>query len=198
MRGARYMRLISWTLQSSSEQLSIWILSRRMKTLNATYIKTALARFLKVFKEKRPIMAAQEWWLHWDNAPVHTTASVVVRRRVWIRSPTHPIHWTLSHRTFSSYRGWRRSLLARCWPTRASRTAGRGLSVCPTEEKSDVSSPIRSIKMCSCVQFFYAREVSVLESYDLSGPYGAGTWPPPPRAPATPPPICLATGNLVY
>ncbi len=22
-------------------------------------------------------MAAQEWWLHWDNAPVHNAASVV-------------------------------------------------------------------------------------------------------------------------
>jgi hypothetical protein len=47
------------------------------KTVNASYIQTALTRFLKVFRQKRPIMAAQEWWLHWDNAPVHTAASVV-------------------------------------------------------------------------------------------------------------------------
>jgi histone-lysine N-methyltransferase SETMAR len=44
--------------------------------VNAEYIKKALARFLKVFKSKRPIMASQEWFLHWDNAPVHTAATV--------------------------------------------------------------------------------------------------------------------------
>jgi hypothetical protein len=46
------------------------------ETVNATYIRTALTRFLKVFRQKRPIMAEQEWWLHWDSAPVHTTATV--------------------------------------------------------------------------------------------------------------------------
>ncbi len=40
------------------------------ETVNAEYIKKALARFLKVFKSKRPIMASQDWFLHWDNAPV--------------------------------------------------------------------------------------------------------------------------------
>jgi hypothetical protein len=45
------------------------------KTVNAEYIKKALARFLKVFKAKRPIMASQDWFLHWDNAPVHTAAT---------------------------------------------------------------------------------------------------------------------------
>ncbi len=40
------------------------------------YIWTALTRFLKVFRQKRPIMAEQEWWLHWDNALVHTAATV--------------------------------------------------------------------------------------------------------------------------
>jgi hypothetical protein len=47
------------------------------KTVNASYIQTALARFLKVFKPKRPIMGAQEWSLPWDNAMVHAAASVV-------------------------------------------------------------------------------------------------------------------------
>jgi histone-lysine N-methyltransferase SETMAR len=45
------------------------------KTVNAEYIKKALARFLKVFKAKRQIMASQEWFLHWDNALVHTAAT---------------------------------------------------------------------------------------------------------------------------
>ncbi len=47
------------------------------ETVNASYIRSAVARFLKVFKEKRPIMSSQDWWLHWDNAPVHTATSVV-------------------------------------------------------------------------------------------------------------------------
>ncbi len=46
------------------------------ETVNAKYIKKALARFLKVFKAKRPIMASQDWFLHWDNAPIHTAATV--------------------------------------------------------------------------------------------------------------------------
>ncbi len=46
------------------------------ETVNAEYIKKALARFLNVFKSKRPIMASQKWFLHWDNAPVHTAATV--------------------------------------------------------------------------------------------------------------------------
>jgi hypothetical protein len=46
------------------------------ETVNAEYIKKALARFLKVFKAKRPIMVSQNWFLHWDNAPFHTAATV--------------------------------------------------------------------------------------------------------------------------
>jgi hypothetical protein len=52
------------------------IVSKR-ETINASYIWTALARFQKVFTEKRPIMLLQERFLHWDNAPVHTTGSAV-------------------------------------------------------------------------------------------------------------------------
>ncbi len=58
----------------------------KCETVNASYIWIALARFLKVFKQKRPIMVAQEWWLYWDNTPV----------------PTHPICRTSPRRTFSS------------------------------------------------------------------------------------------------
>jgi hypothetical protein len=46
------------------------------ETVNAEYIKKALARFLKVFKANKPIMSSQDWFLHWDNAPVHTAATV--------------------------------------------------------------------------------------------------------------------------
>jgi hypothetical protein len=34
------------------------------ETVNAEYIKKALARFLKIFQAKRPIMASQDWFLH--------------------------------------------------------------------------------------------------------------------------------------
>jgi histone-lysine N-methyltransferase SETMAR len=63
----------------------------RGKTVNASYIKEALRRFLKVFKEKRPISSSQDWFLHWDNAPVHTAATVqdyLVKRGV--KTIPHP------------------------------------------------------------------------------------------------------------
>jgi hypothetical protein len=34
----------------------------------ANYIIEALDKFLKIFKQKRPEMAARDWWFHWDNA----------------------------------------------------------------------------------------------------------------------------------
>jgi histone-lysine N-methyltransferase SETMAR len=42
------------------------------KTVNSEYIITALGRFLKTFKQKRQVMASQDWFLHWDNALAHT------------------------------------------------------------------------------------------------------------------------------
>jgi hypothetical protein len=46
------------------------------KIVNAAYIIEALTCFLRVLKGKRPMMAAGNWWLHWDNAPVHTATMV--------------------------------------------------------------------------------------------------------------------------
>jgi hypothetical protein len=40
----------------------------KVETVNAKYIKKALARFLKVIKANRVIMSSQDWFLHWDNA----------------------------------------------------------------------------------------------------------------------------------
>ena len=48
----------------------------RGKTVNAKYIIESLGRFLEKYRAKRPIQASQEWFLHWDNAPVHTAAAV--------------------------------------------------------------------------------------------------------------------------
>jgi hypothetical protein len=41
-------------------------------TVNGKYIMEALCRFMKILKQKRQAMVAGEWWLHGDNAPVHT------------------------------------------------------------------------------------------------------------------------------
>jgi hypothetical protein len=46
------------------------------KTVNAEYVKNALAMFLKVLREKRPIMLFQDCILHWDNGPVNYAAAV--------------------------------------------------------------------------------------------------------------------------
>jgi histone-lysine N-methyltransferase SETMAR len=48
----------------------------RGTTVNANYIVEALGKFMRIFKEKRPITAQQDWFLHWDNAPVHSAAVV--------------------------------------------------------------------------------------------------------------------------
>ena len=48
----------------------------RGKTVNAAFILESLRRFLKACKAKCPEIASGEWFLHWDNAPVHTSKSV--------------------------------------------------------------------------------------------------------------------------
>ncbi len=45
------------------------------ETVNAKYVKKALVRFLKVFREKRLIMSSKDWFPHWE-VRVHTAASV--------------------------------------------------------------------------------------------------------------------------
>jgi hypothetical protein len=44
--------------------------------INANYIVKVLGLFMKQLKKKRPAMVAQQWWFHWDKAPVHTAAVV--------------------------------------------------------------------------------------------------------------------------
>lgn len=48
----------------------------RGATGNAAYITKALDTFMKHINKKRPEMAKQQWFFHWDNAPVHTAAVV--------------------------------------------------------------------------------------------------------------------------
>ena len=44
--------------------------------VNSDNVIEVLRKFMKSFHRKRPEMAAEEWFLHWDNAPVHTSASI--------------------------------------------------------------------------------------------------------------------------
>ncbi len=44
----------------------------RETIVNTKYIVEVLGNIMKIFKKKRPIIAVGEWFLHWDNAPVHT------------------------------------------------------------------------------------------------------------------------------
>jgi hypothetical protein len=55
--------------------------------------------------------------------------------------------------------------------------------LCPTEEKSDVSGPIRSIKMCSCVQCVMQRKPMCWRAMTCLAKMEQGPVPPPPRAP---------------
>ncbi len=50
----------------------------RGKTINAKYVIGALRRFLKTLKVKKPELVPGEWFLHWDNVPVHTAQKVQV------------------------------------------------------------------------------------------------------------------------
>jgi histone-lysine N-methyltransferase SETMAR len=46
-----------------------------------------LGKFLKVFKQKRPEMAAGDWWFHWGKVPVHTAAMVTD----WMAAKQFPV-----------------------------------------------------------------------------------------------------------
>jgi histone-lysine N-methyltransferase SETMAR len=48
----------------------------RGQTVNAKYIIGALGTFLKNLRKKRPETVKGEWFLHWDNAPVHSAKVV--------------------------------------------------------------------------------------------------------------------------
>ena len=56
--------------------VGIYCIIPKGKPVNNEYIIDVLKRFLKMFQKKRPEMAANKWFLHWDNAPVHTACKV--------------------------------------------------------------------------------------------------------------------------
>ncbi len=102
----------------------------RGNTVNANYIKDALSKFMKVFKQNRPVIAAGGWWFHWDNAPVHTAAAVIdlmVARQIQvIQHHPAPYFPDLALATSSWLPGWG-SWPASPSPRRPSRMNGRGL-----------------------------------------------------------------------
>jgi hypothetical protein len=48
----------------------------RGSIVNAAYIVKVLDVFIMHLRKKRFILLEQGWFFHWDNAPVHTAASV--------------------------------------------------------------------------------------------------------------------------
>ena len=59
-----------------SKGLIYTLIIPRGATINAAYTMKVLRLFMQNFKSKRPIMAEQVWFFHWDNGPVHTAAVV--------------------------------------------------------------------------------------------------------------------------
>ncbi len=104
----------------------------RGTAINTTYTIKALCKFLQHSKKKRPAMAQQQWWLHWDNAPFHTAASVKEWMAVkGIQVMEHMPYCQIWHRpTFSCSGEYMRPLWAPpwTWSRTASRTPGKGWS----------------------------------------------------------------------
>ncbi len=46
------------------------------RTVNGQYIIETISRFLRVFKQKRPVLATGDWWFHLDSSPMHSAAVV--------------------------------------------------------------------------------------------------------------------------
>jgi hypothetical protein len=75
-------------------------------SINATYTIKVLVTFLEHFKKKMPTMAQQQWWFHWDNAPVHTATSLKEWMAVkGIQVLEHPSICQILHRPTSSSSG---------------------------------------------------------------------------------------------
>jgi [histone H3]-lysine36 N-dimethyltransferase SETMAR len=51
-------------------------LAPRGATINADYTIMVLGNFMEHLRKKRPLLLEEEWWFHWDNAPVHTAVKV--------------------------------------------------------------------------------------------------------------------------
>jgi hypothetical protein len=52
----------------------------RSATINAPYIVNVLGKFWRSLRLKRPEMMSQQWFFHWDNAPVPQETGCLWRR----------------------------------------------------------------------------------------------------------------------
>jgi hypothetical protein len=48
----------------------------KAQTVNKEYVIKALQEFLRKLRKKRPELVNREWFLHWDNARVHSPKAV--------------------------------------------------------------------------------------------------------------------------
>jgi histone-lysine N-methyltransferase SETMAR len=65
----------------------------RGATMNADYIISALKKFLKALRQKRPDLRPGDWMFHWDNAPVHTAQKVqqfLAKKKIQVIHHHHP------------------------------------------------------------------------------------------------------------
>ncbi len=58
-RGLIYTHIASWSA-----------------TINTPYVVDVLGKFWRSLRLKRPELLSQQWFFHWDNAPVHTATLV--------------------------------------------------------------------------------------------------------------------------
>ncbi len=58
----------------------------RSATINVPHVVDVLGKFWRSLRLKRPELLSQQWFFHWDNAPLHTAALGLCL----IRSPQRP------------------------------------------------------------------------------------------------------------
>jgi histone-lysine N-methyltransferase SETMAR len=66
--------MVSYHMLETKKQSKQWIAKGKPGPIKARVQASRL--FMKQLKKKWPAMVAQQWWFHWDNAPVHTAAVV--------------------------------------------------------------------------------------------------------------------------
>jgi hypothetical protein len=103
-------------------------IASRSATINAPYVVDVLGKFWRSLRLKRPELLSQQWFFHWDNAPVHTAALV----SDWIdahgvQQLEHPPYSPdLELADFLLFRKVKEGLGARAWTRTPSRMPGRG------------------------------------------------------------------------
>jgi transposase len=63
-------------MKTAKNYINTYILKIEIFSVNVKNIIRALGTFLKNLRKKRPEIVKGEWFLHWDNAPVHSAKVV--------------------------------------------------------------------------------------------------------------------------